>query len=364
VFVGEHRESLAYRGPTRCTVTMVTLAERDFEQLVLTRDPDTGLESVIAVHDTTLGPALGGVRMRRYDDLDAAARDAMDLARAMTAKSALAGLELGGGKSVINAAADDPRRDVLLTAHARAVASLGGRYIPGADMGTSAADMELIARHVDRVSSRRDPSRFTARGVLCALEAALAWAGEGPLRGRTVAVQGLGKVGAHLVALLRARGAAVVVADVDADRVARAVRDHGARPVPVDEILAADADAVCPCAAGGVLTEAAVDRLKARTVVPGANNALAVDAGVLAGRGIVYVPDFLANAGGVIACEAEVTGRDEGVEAKVTAIGDTTAAVLQEAAEQGLDAVTVALALARRRLEARRASAPAAQLGT
>ena len=160
------------------------LRMRDFEQLVVCRDPGTGLESVIAIHDTTLGPALGGVRMRRYDDPEAAVRDAMNLAQAMTYKSAVAGLELGGGKSVINAPADAAARNDLLAAHGRFIGSLGGRYIPGADMGTGAADMELLARYVPRVSSRRDPSRFTARGVLRALDAALAWSSAADLRGR------------------------------------------------------------------------------------------------------------------------------------------------------------------------------------
>ncbi|EXG80635.1 Glu/Leu/Phe/Val dehydrogenase dimerization domain-containing protein [Cryptosporangium arvum] len=328
------------------------LRDRDFEQLVVCRDPATGLESVIAIHDTTLGPALGGVRMRSYADPEDAVRDAMNLAQAMTYKSAVAGLELGGGKSVINAPADSPRRDDLLAAHARFIASLGGRYIPGADMGTGAADMDLIARYVPRVSSRRDPSRFTARGVLRALDAAASWAGV-PVR--RVAVQGLGKVGSHLVELLRARGVDVVVADVDASRV------RGLDAVGVDEILAADVDVVCPCAAGGVLTEAVIDRLKARVVVPGANNALAADAdaAMLAARGIVFVPDFVANAGGVIACEAEVKGTDDAIEAKIDAIGATTESILERASRHGTDPLTEARSLAARRLSTHRPYFPA-----
>ncbi|MFG1921822.1 Glu/Leu/Phe/Val dehydrogenase [Cryptosporangium sp. NPDC048952] len=321
------------------------LQSRDFEQLVVCRDPATGLESVIAIHDTTLGPALGGVRMRSYASTEDAVRDAMSLAQSMTYKSAVAGLELGGGKSVINAPADAADREALLAAHGRFIASLGGRYIPGADMGTGAADMELLARSVPRVSSRRDPSRFTARGVLRALDAAVEW---GNLTVRRVAVQGLGKVGSHLVELLLARGVQVVVADVDPER----ARRYGVDVVPADDILSTDADVVCPCAAGGVLTEAAIDRLKARLVVPGANNVLAhdADAGMLAARGIVFVPDFVANAGGVIACEAEVKGTDDGIDAKIEAIGDTTVSILEEAAQRGTDVVTVATLLADRRL--------------
>lgn len=309
--------------------------------------------SVIAIHDTTLGPALGGVRMLSYSDPEAAVRDAMNLAQSMTYKSAVAGLSLGGGKSVINAPADAPARNDLLAAHGRYIASLGGRYIPGADMGTGAADMDLLARYVPRVSSRRDPSRFTARGVLRALDAAVAWAGAGS---RRVAVQGLGKVGMYLVELLAARGTQVVVTDIDAGRVAQAVSSYGAEAVPVDDILVTDADVLCPCAAGGVLTEAVIDQLKARLVVPGANNALAADADAaqLAARGIVFVPDFVANAGGVIACEAEVKGTDAGIEAKIDAIGSTTTAILEEASQRGLDTLIVAKLLAERRLKGQR----------
>lgn len=339
------------------------VADRDIEQLVLCRDPAAGLRSVIAIHDTTLGPALGGVRMRRYDSHDAAIRDAIDLAEAMTYKAALAGLALGGGKSVIDADPRAPGRTAMLTAHARYIGALGGRYIPGVDMGTTVEDLDLMARHVPVVSSqRRDPSRYTALGVLRSIEAALDWAG-GPtagLDGRRVAVQGLGHVGRHLVEMLRAAGAEVLVADLDDKRVAT-VRDRfGAVPVAVDAILGADVDVLCPCAAGGVITEPVVDGLKARMVIAAANNVLADDriATALAARGIVYVPDFVANAGGLIACEAEVRGTDDGLDARVDAIGDTARAVLGRATETGTDVVTVAVGLARDRLAARRHARP------
>ncbi|HEY1970124.1 MAG TPA: Glu/Leu/Phe/Val dehydrogenase dimerization domain-containing protein [Pseudonocardia sp.] len=343
------------------TAILSDFETRDFEQLVLCHDPEAGLRSVIAVHDTTLGPSLGGVRMRAYPTQADAIRDAMNLAQAMTYKSALAGLNLGGGKSVINAPATSPNRTALLTRHAQYIASLGGRYIPGADMGTTARDMDLLAQWVPKVSSRRDPSRFTALGVLRSIEAAQTWAGESrSLAGQRVAVQGLGKVGLHLVELLRAEGAEVLAADVDPDRVTRAQRAYGATAVPVEDILGADVDIVCPCAAGGVVTEPVVDALKARMVIPAANNALASEslADFLAARGIVHVPDFVANAGGVISCEAEVRGNDDELDAKIDAIGDTTTAILREASERGLDVVTVANELAIRRLESRRRQRP------
>ncbi|MEJ8280852.1 Glu/Leu/Phe/Val dehydrogenase dimerization domain-containing protein [Pseudonocardia spirodelae] len=332
----------------------------DFEQLTLVRDPESGIRSAVAVHDTTMGPALGGVRMRRYPSHADAVRDAMALARAMTVKSALAGLDLGGGKSVIDAEPTRANKDRFLPVHARHVASLGGRYVPGADMGTDAADMDVLAKHVPVVSSRRDPSPFTARGVLRAVVATLEWSGTG-LEGRRVAVQGLGKVGRSLVGLLRDAGATVLVADVDDARVREARDVAGAVPVGVGEILTADVDVLCPCAAGGVLTPAVVDGLRARALVPGANNPLSGDAvaAALHARGVAHVPDFVANAGGVIACEAEVHGCDDGIEAKIEAIGTTAVAVLDAAARRGTDTVAVAHELAAERLAARAAGRPA-----
>jgi leucine dehydrogenase len=333
------------------------LAERDFEQLVLCRDPGAGLRSVIAVHDTTLGPALGGIRMRRYPNPDAAVADAMNLAQAMTYKAALAGLPLGGGKSVIDA---DPTRSdkaALVTAHGRYIAALSGRYIPGVDMGMNVADLDLVARTGARVSSqRRDPSWYTARGVVRSIEAAAGWAGT-PV-GR-VAVQGLGNVGRHVVDILLAAGAEVVVADLDDARVAGAVAT-GAHAVPAEEILTADADVLCPCAAGGVVTEALLDRLKARLVVGAANNVLATDdvAGSLAERGVVHVPDFVANAGGLMACEAELRGTDDGLLEMVDGIADTTLAVLRRGAGSRTGTVAVAVAMAQERLATHRSARP------
>lgn len=338
-----------------------TLDADDFEQLTLVRDPESGIRSAVAVHDTTMGPSLGGVRMRSYPSHADAVRDALALARAMTFKSVLAGLDLGGGKSVIDAEPTRANKARFLPVHARHIASLGGRYIPGADMGTDASDMDVLAKHVPTVSSRRDPSPFTARGVFRAVGATLARTGDGDLAGRRIAVQGLGKVGRALVTLLREAGATVVVADVDDDRVREARDVAGAVPAAVDEILTADVDVLCPCAAGGVLTPAVLDGLRARALVPGANNPL-VSAGqavVLHERGVAYVPDFVANAGGVIACEAEVHGCDEGVDAKIDTIGATAVEILDAAAARGTDTVTVAYEIARERLDARAAARPA-----
>ena len=319
-----------------------------------------GLRSVIAVHDTTLGPALGGIRMRRYPDHDAAVADAMNLAQAMTYKAALAGLPLGGGKSVIDADPTAANKAQLVTAHGRYIAALSGRYVPGVDMGMTVADLDLVARTGARVSSqRRDPSWYTARGVLRSIEAAAGWAGSPAGRIGSVAVQGLGNVGRHVVDLLLSAGARVLVADLDDARVAGAAA-AGAIPVPADEILTADVDVLCPCAAGGVITEALLDELKARLVVGAANNVLAGDelAGALAERGIVHVPDFVANAGGLMACEAELRGTDDGLLSKVDGIADTALAVLRQDVGHRTGTVAVAVAMAQQRLSAHRAARP------
>jgi leucine dehydrogenase len=334
---------------------------RDFEQVVVCRDPGVGLESVIAVHDTTLGPSLGGIRMRAYADHDAALADALDLAEAMTYKAALAGLDLGGGKSVINADPRSANRNELLAAHARFIGSLGGRYIPAVDMGTTVDDLDLVGRYVQRVSSqRRDPSPYTALGVVESIRAAVQLDGRPGLDGVRIAVQGLGHVGQHVAKLLAEAGAHLVVADIN-DTAVRAARDDlGATVLPVEDIMGADVDVLCPCAAGGVIDAQVLDRLKARYVIGAANNVLtsATVAVALAERGVVHVPDFVANAGGLIACAAEVHGDDSKLSADVERIAETTTVVLRRAAETGRDTVSVAVEIGRDRLAARRAERP------
>ncbi|MBB5158703.1 Glu/Leu/Phe/Val family dehydrogenase [Saccharopolyspora phatthalungensis] len=337
------------------------MAERDFEQLVVCRDRARGLRSVIAVHNTALGPALGGIRIKRYRTDVEAAQDAMNLAEAMTYKAALAGLRLGGGKSVINADPASQKTRDLLIAHAEYINTLGGRYIPAVDSGTTVADLALIADHVPLVSSQqRDPSYFTAIGVFSSMQAAVQQANLGELRGARVGVQGAGHVGMYLVELLADAGAKVVVADLDADRVRMACEKYGATAEDPAEILAADLDIAAPCGLGGTVDEQAAETMKAPVIVGAANNILA-DAGVadvLTRRGIVYVPDFIANAGGLMACEAELRCDDDGLEDRVRRIGDTAAQVLREAASTQCDTVSVALRFARERIAAAPAPAP------
>ena len=340
---------------------MVEPADQEFEQIVLCNERRAGLRSIIAIHDTSLGPALGGVRMRSYPSHDAAVADALALARAMTYKAALADLPIGGGKSVINADPRSANRDEILMAHARYISSLGGRYIPAVDMGTTVCDMRLIGRFAPLSCAQRvDPGLFTARGVVRSIEAALMHATGKGVDGRRVAVQGLGNVGWNVARMLIEEGADVTAADIDEHKVARGVEELGITPAPLSRILDSDVDVLSPCAGGGVIDAAALDSLRAEVLVGAANNMLssntiAVD---LAERGIVYVPDFVANAGGLMAMEAELRDDETGLESKVDSIAATALAVLERSAATNLDTVTVATEMARTRVASSRTDQP------
>lgn len=302
-----------------------------------------------------------------YDDTRAAVRDALRLSRAMTYKSAVAGLPLGGGKGVIvrrsgsPAPAGEPRRAALLD-FADAVGLLGGRYITAEDVGTSDADIAVIGeatRHVAGLASERggsgDPSPWTALGVETAIRVACERAfGDESLQGRSIAVVGLGHVGGRLAELLAAAGADLVVTDVDPAR--RALADGlGARWTDPDSALTSDVDVVAPCALGGVLDDETVPRLRCRVVAGAANNQLAADpiADLLAARSILWAPDFVANAGGIIniAVELEPAGYSpQRAEARVRAIGDTLRTIFDNAHAAQTTPLAAAMDLARARL--------------
>ena len=278
-----------------------------YERALLCDDPRSGLRAAIVVHDTTLGPALGGCRMWRYAGEEEALADALRLARGMTRKAAVAGLPLGGGKAVI---VGDPRRDKtpeLFRAFGRAVERLGGAYVTGEDVGVSVEDMAWVreeTRHVGGLADGSgDPSPVTARGVLHGVRAAMRRRfGAAGLDGAAVAVQGLGHVGYNLCRLLHAAGARLVVADIAPDAVARAVGEFGAAAVSPDAIFDAAVEVFAPCALGGAIDGGAAGRLKAGVVAGAANNQLAdPEAGAaLHRRGILYAPDYVINAGGLI----------------------------------------------------------------
>lgn len=336
----------------------------DHELVCFASDRDSGLRAIIAVHDSTLGPAVGGCRMYPYGSDADALDDVLRLSRGMTLKSALAGLPLGGGKSVI---IGDPRRDKtagLLRAMGRFIDSLGGRYIAAEDSGTSVEDLRLMASvtpHVSGIGGTEyggDPSPSTARGVFAAIRAALMHRlGNDSLVGVRVAVQGLGHVGYALARLLRAAGAEVLAADINAEQLSRAVAELGVVPVALDEILFADADVLAPCALGGALDAQTIPRLRVGIVAGAANNQLreADDAARLADCGILYCPDFLINAGGIIDVHYQRTGLDRAaLGAYIDRIGARLTEVLERADVSQRPTNVIAEELAREILAAAR----------
>lgn len=298
------------------------MGSQGHERVVFCSNPDVGLQAIIAVHSTVLGPGLGGVRMWPYASVDDALTDVLRLSRGMTYKAAAAGLNLGGGKAVILGDPKTHKSEALFRAFGQFVDSLGGLYITAEDVGTDMEDMELIlmeTRWVTGVAPAHggsgDPSPVTAYGVLQGIKAALRWKFEEPaLAGRTVAIQGLGSVGYQLSGYLKEEGARVLGCDIDPEVVARAANDHGVAVVPPEEIFEAECDVFAPCALGAVLNPETIPRLKAPIVAGGANNQLADerrDGSALEQRGILYAPDFVINAGGLINVYNELTGYNQ-----------------------------------------------------
>ncbi|HUX34608.1 MAG TPA: Glu/Leu/Phe/Val dehydrogenase [Gemmatimonadaceae bacterium] len=293
-----------------------TIAGMGHEQLVLCQDAAAGYRGIIAIHSTTLGPALGGTRFWSYASDEDAIVDALRLARGMTYKNAVAGLNLGGGKSVIIGDNKTASREMLFRAHGRFVESLGGRYITAEDVGTSTADMDFVHMETDYVSGLAgrsgDPSPVTAHGVFRSVQASAKekW-GSDDLSGKTVSVQGCGHVGYYLSKELHEAGAKLIVSDIDAERVKRVVTEFGARGVDLDAIYAAEADIFAPCALGAVINDQTIPQLKVEIVSGAANNQL-LDAAkhgtALEKKGILYAPDYVANAGGVINVYSELAG--------------------------------------------------------
>ena len=329
------------------------------QELLFAHDAASGLRALIAIHDTTLGPAFGGCRMYPYPSEQQAIADVLRLSRGMTYKCAICDLPYGGGKSVMIA---DPRRDktpALLHAMGRLVEDLGGRYIIADDVGTTLADL-VIMREVTHhtaaaTAAAQQALPASAFGVFSALGAAVeVCLGHHGLEGLRVAVQGLGNVGMPLCGYLAAAGAALVVSDLDLDRCEQAAIAYGATVVGPDAIYTQHVDVFAPAALGGVLNDATIPHLRCRIVCGGANNQLAEarHAAALAVRGIVFVPDYLANAGGVIDFHQEkVDDRPEAVLAAVARIGAITRDVLRRAAEAGATPLSVADGIVRTRIQ-------------
>ena len=341
------------------------------EQVVLCQDRASGLKAVIAIHSTALGPALGGTRFYPYATEEEAVADALNLARGMSYKNAMAGLDHGGGKAVIIGDPDRDKTEELLLAYGRFVASLGGRYVTACDVGTYVADMDVVARECRWTTGRSpenggagDSSVLTSFGVYQGMRASAQhlW-GDPSLRDRKVGVAGVGKVGHHLVDHLRAEGAEVVITDVREDAVRRVLDTHPQGVTAVADtgelIRTEGLDIYAPCALGGALDDDTVPVLTAKVVCGAANNQLA-HPGVekdLADRGILYAPDYVVNAGGVIQVADELHGFDfERCKAKAAKIYDTTLAIFARAKTDGIPPAAAADRIAEQRMaEARRA---------
>ncbi|MCM2270389.1 MAG: hypothetical protein NDJ75_09825 [Thermoanaerobaculia bacterium] len=333
------------------------------ERVLVIHDPPSGLRSVVAIHSSALGPAVGGTRMRAYPTFDDAVKDALQLARAMTYKAAFAGLPMGGAKAVIDADPARADRRALLAAHARAVRELEGRFVTGGDMGVDLDDVRFMAQfskafeHAPQ-GAGPDASELTAIGTFAAIRATAERLCR-PLAGLRVAVQGAGEVGGRLIGRLAEAGVRVVVADVVADRAARVAAASGARVVAADEILAAECDVLSPNAAGGVLDAAALGRLRCAAICGAANIPLAgPEVGdELDRRGVLYAPDFVVSAGGILSLLFERGELDAaGVVARVERIGDDLAELYEAAAAER----TPPWRLAERRVDETLAAARAA----
>jgi leucine dehydrogenase len=283
------------------------MAEHRHEQLVFCYEPDAGYKGIIAIHDTTLGPALGGTRFWNYKSDEEAIIDVLRLARGMTYKAAVAGLNLGGGKAVIIGNPKTSRREMIFRAHGRFVESLGGRYYTAEDVGTSVEDMDYVKMETEFVTGvaggSGDPSPVTAYGTYRGIKAcAMEKYGSDSLDGLTVAVQGTGHVGYYLCKYLAQEGARLIVTDIDEARVDRVVQEFGAQAVGPDEIYSVDAQVFAPCALGAIVNDDTIAQFRFEIIAGAANNQLAQErhGDLLHKRGILYAPDYVINAGGLI----------------------------------------------------------------
>lgn len=294
------------------------MEEYDYEQLCYFQDKATGLKAIVCVHSTVLGPALGGTRFWHYIDEDQAAEDVLRLARGMTYKSAMAGLNLGGGKAVIlgdpkQLQKDSAKAEAFWRTFGRFIKGLGGRYITAEDVGTTTKDMVYINMETDCVvglpGKSGDPSPYTALGVYKAMQACCEHVyGSASLKGKTVAVQGVGNVGYELCKLLHKDGAKLIVSNVSPEKAERAVKEFGATKVEVDKIYSVQCDIFAPCALGAVINDETLGKLKCKIVCGAANNVL-MDAShgkTLFDKGITYAPDYVTNAGGLINVSLEL----------------------------------------------------------
>lgn len=331
----------------------------DHEKVLIGRDAATGYHGIIAIHSTALGPAVGGTRFWHYNSEAEALTDALRLSHGMTYKNALAGLPLGGGKSIIIANQAATNREEILRTHGRFVETLQGSYITAEDVGTSPEDMEIVRQETSYVAGllgrSGDPSPFTARGVFRAIQASskFLWDTDN-LSGVTVALQGCGHVGYHLARQLHDVGAKLIVTDVNAKSSSRVVAEFAATLVQPDEIFGVQADVFAPCALGGVINDQTIPQLKVKIVAGAANNQLLEErhGEMLRERNILYAPDYVANAGGVLNGSTELLGwKPADASRKIGEIYDTILRIYESAKTQDITTNKAADQLAEERLK-------------
>ncbi len=337
-----------------------------YEQLVYFCDVNTGLKAITCIHSTVLGPSLGGTRFWNYATEDEAVEDALRLAKGMTYKSACAGLNLGGGKSVIigdkkELVKDSVKLEAFWRSFGRYIQGLNGRYITAEDVNTTTADMDFVNMETNYVAGLAhksgDPSPFTALGVFRALQASCKVAyGDSSTKGKVVAVQGLGHVGMTLCQYLHDDGATLFVTDIEQDRVNEAVTRFGAKAVSLDEIYDVDCDIYAPCALGATVNDDTIPRLKCKVICGAANNVLKeapVHGKVIQEKGLIYAPDYVANAGGIINVYEEIKGYNEAASRRaIDKIYDRVIEILTTSADTGKPTYQVADEMAERRLNA------------
>ena len=337
------------------------MESKDYEQLVFCQDKTSGLKAIIAIHDTTLGPALGGTRMWTYASEEEAIEDALRLARGMTYKNAAAGLNLGGGKTVIIGNPKTDKNDEMFRAFGRYIEGLNGRYITAEDVGTTEADMDLINLETDYVTgtsagagSSGNPSPITAIGIYQGMKAAAKEAfGNDSLSGRTVAMQGVGNVAYSLCEYLHKEGAKLIVTDINETAVQRAVDAFGALAVGINEIYAQEADIFAPCALGAVINDETIPQFKVKVIAGSANNQLkeSKHGDIIHEMGIVYAPDYVINSGGVINVADELAGynRERAIK-RVEGIYDTIGKIFEIAKRDNIPSYLAADRLAEERI--------------
>jgi len=336
------------------------------EQIVFCNDKDTGLKAIIGIHNTVLGPALGGTRMWKYANEWEALNDVLRLSRGMTYKSAISGLNLGGGKAVIIGDSKADKTPEMITKFGEYVNSLSGKYITAEDVGTTTEDMDRIhdvTKFVTGISESRggsgNPSPVTAYGVYMGMKAAAKYQfGSDNLEGKKVLVQGIGHVGETLVSHLVKEGALVQITDIHTEKVEAASKKYGAQIFTGSDVYAADVDIYAPCALGATINDDTINKIKAKVIAGAANNQLAnekIHGQILKERGIAYAPDFLINAGGIINVYAEIVGYDKAEALRRTEnIYNTTLEIFSFAEAKGITTHQAALSLAENRIAERK----------